>query len=261
VSSSGHLALVPRLLGWSHAELPPEARKTFDVALHAGSAPALALALRRVGLGDPRLLALSLFLPALAGLLFERSIERRLGGVRSVGGAQIVAGAALLVADSIAHKRPRRREATTPDALDHLAVGCAQAAALVPGVSRSGAALTVARLRGLPRDSAVALSLRAALPVTVAAGVLKAARARGRAGRVNGAARVSVPAELRVPLAAGAAAAAVSGLASLPLLPLLERPAFVRVLACYRVALGVAALLLHGRAGPRSHQGARCGGG
>ena len=68
----------------------------------------------------------------------------------------------------------------------------------MPGVSRSGAALTAARLRGLSRDAAAALALRAALPVTVGAGALKGARAAregvarraarpGRGGRRGGA--------------------------------------------------------------------------
>ena len=86
VSSSGHLALVPRLLGWDYADLPADARKTFEVALHAGSAPALALALRGGVVRDPHLQALTFLPPALIGLAFERPIERRLGGAALGGG-------------------------------------------------------------------------------------------------------------------------------------------------------------------------------
>jgi undecaprenyl-diphosphatase len=142
VSSSGHLALVPRLLGWEYAELPADARKTFEVALHAGSAPALAVALRGSLWDAPHLQALTVLPAAVVGLAFERQIEERLGGVRSVAIAQIAGGLALLAADLL----PQRRDSAT--ALDHLLVGCGQAAALIPGVSRSGAALTVALLRG-----------------------------------------------------------------------------------------------------------------
>ena len=46
VSSSGHVELVPWLLGWSYAELDGELRKAFEVALHAGTAAALLVALR-----------------------------------------------------------------------------------------------------------------------------------------------------------------------------------------------------------------------
>ena len=132
---------------------------------------------------------------------------------------------ALLFADLT----PERRRSA--GALDHLAVGLAQAAALAPGVSRFGAALSAARLRGLSRAAAVELSLRAALPVTVAAGALKGARM----------AQGDLPAELRPALAAGAAAALLSSFASLPLVSLLET-AQLRALACYRVALGITAL-------------------
>jgi undecaprenyl-diphosphatase len=107
-------------------------------------------------------------------------------------------------------------------------VGVAQALALVPGVSRSGAALTAARGRGLTRAAATSLALRAAVPVTAGAGVLKGARIL----------RQGVPAELRAPLAAGAAAALVSGLAAVPL----ARRTRWRGLAAYRIALGATTL-------------------
>jgi undecaprenyl-diphosphatase len=222
VSSSGHLALVPRLLGWDYADLPADARKTFEVALHAGSAPALALALRGEAVRDPHLQALTFIPPALIGLAFERPIERRLGGLRSVAIAQMLAGAALIAADL----RPERR--SEPSALDHLAVGVAQAAALVPGVSRSGAALTAARMRGLSRPAAASLSLRAALPVTVGAGLLKGVRA----------AREGVAPELRAAALVGAAAACLSALAALPL----ARGTRWREIGLYRIALGTVAL-------------------
>jgi undecaprenyl-diphosphatase len=218
VSSSGHLALVTRLLGWDYADLPPEARKAFEVALHVASVPALALALRGRGRGDLRLLPLTLLPPAVAGLALERPIERRLGGARSVAAAQVAAGIALWLAD----RRPERR--SSADVRDHLAVGLAQAAALVPGVSRSGAALTVARARGLSRDEAWGLALRAALPVTAGAGLLKGVRlVRERAPG---------------PSVVGAAAAFASSLAALPLAGTTR----LGVVAAYRVALGLGAL-------------------
>jgi undecaprenyl-diphosphatase len=233
VSSSGHLALVPRLLGWSYAELPADLRKSFEVALHAGSAPALLLAARGELRRDPQLLALTVVPPALAGLAFERAVQERWGGTRSVAIAQVAAGAALLMADA----SEGRRESAT--ALDHLAVGVAQAIALVPGVSRFGAALTAARLRGVSRAAAVRLSLRAAVPVTMAAGALKGVRMAAR------------PSPLPEGLTAGAAAALVSSLAALPLLDLLWRRHALRALACYRIALGVG-VLLHARRAPQA---------
>jgi undecaprenyl-diphosphatase len=216
VSSSGHVSLLPELLGW---ERPG---KTFEVALHAGSAPALLLSLRGERRDGLRLLVLTLAPPALAGLVFERPVEERLGGARSVGAAQVLAGAALFLADL----RPERRSRAT--AGDHLAVGLGQAVALVPGVSRYGAALTAARARGLSRRAAASVALRAAVPVTAGAGAVKGARIL----------REGVPADMRLPLGAGAAAALVSGLAALPL----ARRRRWRGLAAYRVALGLVAL-------------------
>jgi undecaprenyl-diphosphatase len=213
---------VPRLLGWDYALLPGDERKTFEVALHAGSAPALALALRGSLLRDVHLQALTVLPAAAVGLAFEHEIEERLGGVRCVAIAQIAGGLALLLADLM----PERR--FEPTAFDHLVVGLGQAAALVPGVSRSGAALTVARLRGLSRDASAGLALRAALPVTVGAGLLKGTRAFQ-----NG-----VPRSLRTPVAVGALAALGSALAALPL----TRGTRWRALSLYRVALGAAAL-------------------
>src|SRR6059058_5491987 len=79
VSSSGHTELVPWLMGWSYAELDGELRKAFEVALHAGTAAALLLALRdEVGetmTGFDRRAALvvgSFAPPAVVGLAFER---------------------------------------------------------------------------------------------------------------------------------------------------------------------------------------------
>jgi undecaprenyl-diphosphatase len=211
------VALLPHLLGW---ERPG---KTFEVALHAGSAPALLLALRGERPRDLQLLALTLAPPALAGLAFERLVEERLGGPRSVALAQIAAGAALLAAD----RMPERRR--VPGAADHAAVGVAQAVALVPGVSRYGAALTAARLRGLSREAAVGLALWAALPVTAAAGALRGARIL----------RDGVEPALRAPLAAGVTAALATSLAALPL----ARSTRWQGLAAYRIALGAAALV------------------
>jgi undecaprenyl-diphosphatase len=206
------------------------------VALHAGSAPALVLALGGDALRAPHLQALTVLPAAVAGLALERPIESRLGGVRSVAIAQIAGGAALLLADLV----PQRR--SEPTAADHLVVGIAQAAALIPGVSRSGAALTAARLRGLTRPAAARLALRAALPVTVGAGLLKGTRAIQ-----NG-----VPRELRLPAAAGAAAALASALAALPL----ARSTRWRAIAGYRIALGACALRVPlADAGDRTYPG------
>src|SRR5436305_12773465 len=78
ISSSAHTALIPALLGWSYARLDPELRKAFEVALHAGTAAALLIALRDEvgeavqGLDERRLVLLagSFLPPAVVGLVF-----------------------------------------------------------------------------------------------------------------------------------------------------------------------------------------------
>src|SRR3954449_13638510 len=93
VSSSGHVAALPWLLGWEHAQLEGARRKEVEVALHAGGAVALLAGLRRELLAlriDVAVLSLA---PAVAlAFAAERWIETRLGGPRSlaagpVGGA------------------------------------------------------------------------------------------------------------------------------------------------------------------------------
>jgi undecaprenyl-diphosphatase len=237
VSSSGHLVLVPELLGWPYARLDPELRKSFEVALHAGTAAALLWALRREvadvvrGMGPRRAAHVAAaFAPAaFAGLRWERPIERRLGSARSVAAAQIVAGTALWLAD----RGPARRRAEQATTFDHLCVGLGQAAALVPGVSRNGATLTAARLRRFRRRDANRISRRAALPVIVGATALKGVRLAKR----------GLPPGIALPFAVGAAAAFASTLACAPLVAAADRASSYAPFAAYRVALGAAALM------------------
>lgn len=239
VSSSGHLVLVPELIGSDYARLEPELRKSFEVALHAGTAAALLVVLRHevlevAGELDERRalrLLLTFLPPAVAALLFERPIERRLGSAHGVAWAQVAAGAAMLLAD----RRPAERHHGGANELDGLLIGIGQAAALWPGVSRNGATLTAARLRRFERSAANRLSRHAALPVILGATGLKGMRL----------ARRGVPPEIVRPFAAGAAAAFVSTLASARLVPWMDGRRSYRPFALYRIALGVASLRLN----------------
>jgi undecaprenyl-diphosphatase len=232
VSSSAHLVLVPELLSWPYSRLDPELRKAFEVALHAGTSVALLVFLRGElsqtarALDARHALAATLALgpPAAAGLLLEARIEREAGTPRRVAGTQILAGMALALSDL----RPATRAYADAGLLDHLLLGIAQATALVPGVSRNGATLTVARLRGLDRPAASALSRDAALPIIVSAAVLKSVRLRSR----------GLPGGLRARFVAGAGAAALSTLASRRLLAWAESASSLAALSAYRVAFG-----------------------
>ena len=213
ISSSAHTALIPRLAGWGYAEPDGDLRKSFEVALHTGGACALALAGRRELLGqlgslDRRrasVLALALAPPAIAGYTLREAIESRLGGPRSIAAGLVAGAAAMAFADARPGGGSRRCEDAGPR--DGLALGLAQAIALIPGVSRNGATLTAARARGFGRSGAHALSWGVALPVILGAGALEGRRLRGRAARRH------LPA-----FAAGSTAAFLSTLASAGLL-------------------------------------------
>jgi undecaprenyl-diphosphatase len=156
ISSSAHVALVPWLLGWDYGELEPEQRKEFEVALHAGTAAALLIMLRgevsdAFRNGWPRSLALlgvASAPAALAGYGLERQIEGRLGTPATIAAGLLGGGIALAWAD----RAPETRTSGDAGVADALWLGVAQACALVPGVSRSGA-VSGARTRCGWRDT------------------------------------------------------------------------------------------------------------
>lgn len=116
VSSSGHITLVPWLAGWPYEELDPELRKAFEVALHAGTAAALLIALRGE-VGDAArgfdrrrasLVLLSFLPPAVAGYTLERPIEQRMGTPRSIAVGLGLGSGAMALADALGPRDPGR---------------------------------------------------------------------------------------------------------------------------------------------------------
>ena len=238
ISSSGHTTLVPWLLGWPYAELDPELRKAFEVALHAGTAAALLVALRTeveeaVGDLDRRrvqLVALSVAPPAALALLLERPIERRLGTPATIAVGLLAGSALMALADRAGGQasggRPRG------GALDAVWLGLAQAAALIPGVSRNGATLAAARLRGFGRADANALSRHVALPIISAASALKGYRLLRR----------GMPPRALAPFVVGSGAAFASTLTSTWLIRQVERDRSLAPYAAYRTVLAAVVL-------------------
>ena len=236
VSSSAHIVLVPWLAGWDWEAVDPEVRKGFEVALHAGAAAALLVGQRRAILEELRafdgrralVLGLSFLPAAIVGYALERQIEQRLGGPRATAYGLLAGATAMLVGDS----RPQRRGRGDANAVDGLALGIAQAAALAPGVSRNGVTLAAARWRGFSRDQANLLSRTIALPIIVGATGLKGVRLTRR----------GVSPQLRRSLAVGLATSFVSTLASQRLIGLVERDRALWPYAAYRVGLAAAVL-------------------
>ncbi len=236
ISSSGHVALIPWLLGWDYDRLDGELRKSFEVALHAGTAAALLITLRAEvadaldGL-TPRsagLIALSFAPPALIGFALERQIEQYLGTPPTIA-AGLIGGAGVM---AWADRAPQTRSSQNARAVDALWLGVAQACALVPGVSRNGATLAAARLRRFTREDANRLSRHVALPVIAGATLLKTIRLGHR----------GLPAGTRCPFAAGAGASFVSTLGSTWLIKQVERDRSLLPYAAYRVALALIVL-------------------
>jgi undecaprenyl-diphosphatase len=208
ISSSAHTILIPWLTGWPYGELDPELRKSFEVALHAGTAAALLIDLRSIeahpGLRavleriaprrtvgattapsdfPPRqalLIALSFIPPAVVGFTFEQPLQRRLSGLPTIAAGLLLGAAAMALADARPPSGTRTLEQAS--AYDGLLLGLAQTFALVPGVSRSGAVLSAARARGFGREDSHTLARRTGLPVILGAGALKTGRLLQRGG-------------------------------------------------------------------------------
>jgi undecaprenyl-diphosphatase len=243
ISSSGHTELVPWLAGWEYTALDDELRKAFGVALHAGTAAALLIALRGdVGEAieglDARRLALlagSFLPPAATGYALERPIER-LVAPRAIALGLAAGAVAMAWADARGGAGRAREEAGLGDGF---LLGLAQACALVPGVSRNGATLTVARARGFGRADAAVLSQHVALPVITGAAVLKGVRL-ARRGLPPGAGRGfagGIAASFASTLAAARLGVGTAG----------GGPRTLAPYAAYRVALAAVVLSRDGR--------------
>jgi undecaprenyl-diphosphatase len=183
VSSSAHLILARALLGWDAAELG----LAFDVACHVGTlgavvayfrADLLGLAAAMPGLvrgprgpADAagrrlRLIAVGTVPVLVVGLLFAGAIEDTLR-TPWVTVVTLVAVAVLFLWVERTGRARRGEEAVTPAMA--FAIGAAQAAALVPGVSRSGATITTAMFLGIRREAAARFSFLLGVPAILAA--------------------------------------------------------------------------------------------
>lgn len=176
ISSTGHLILAGDLLDFND-----ERGKLFEIVIQSGAILAVVWEYRaRIagvlgGLGRERLanrLALNLgiaFLPlAVLGLLFKKAIEANLFKPVPVALAFIVGAFFILWAEKREHKiRVETVDDMSP--LDALKLGLAQAAALIPGTSRSGATIIGGLLFGLSRKAATEFSFFLAIPTLFAA--------------------------------------------------------------------------------------------
>lgn len=194
ISSSGHLIVIPWLLKW------PEHSLSFDVALHVGTLAAVLYAfagdwlrlvtsaargaLRGNPFAEPDgrllgLLAMASVPGAVAGLLLEKWADTTFRSPMLVAVTMAVMGIVLLLADrNVAVPGQGGGSVTGRDAghvsLGHAAlIGLAQAAAIVPGVSRSGVTISMGLFLGYRREDAARFSFLLATPITFGAALVK----------------------------------------------------------------------------------------
>ena len=166
----------------------------------------------------------------IAGLLLEEAAETGLRHPAMVAATLSVAGLLLLMAD---RNGIRSRSFDTITLKDALIIGCAQAMAIIPGVSRSGATITAGLFRHLDRQAAVRFSFLLSAPIIFGAGVHKLPEII-----TNGLLTEQVSA-----YAAGFVAASISGYLFIAFLMRFVKARSFAIFAYYRFGLSAVVLL------------------
>jgi undecaprenyl-diphosphatase len=258
VSSSGHLIIVRRLLGWN--ELSPAHELTFDVALHFGTLLSVLFYFRRTWFqivraalggkvvrfseadGDDQnltadeqreerlllwFLAIATIPGAIAGKLLEHSAEDYFREhIFLIAGALIVVALLMWWGEKVSQFT---KPLTRITFLDALIVGCAQATALIPGVSRSGSTITAGLFRNMTREAAVRFSFLLSTPLIAGAALLKAHELK----------KEGLPAGMHMPFLVGVMISAVVGYAAIAWLIRYLQSNSLKVFIVYRIVVGV----------------------
>ena len=249
ISSTGHLRIVPAFLGW---EDPGAA---FTAVTQLGTMAAVLLYFRadlmRIARAwlesmpdrpkrrelDARLgwyIVLGTVPIGVFGVLFKDQIETGARDLYVIGVALIVVGLIMSVAD---HVGTRERQIEQIETKDGFWVGMAQALALIPGVSRSGATITTGLFLGLDRAAAARFSFLLSVPAVVLAGLFELSSIiEGEEGEHVGAG----------PLVVATALAFVVGYASIAFLLRFLATHTLFIFVAYRIVLGVIVLALAG---------------
>lgn len=263
VSSSGHLIIVRRLLGWN--ELSPAHELTFDVALHFGTLLSVLFYFRRTwfqivraafggkvvrfseaGDSDVNLspdeqkeerlllwfLAIATIPGAIAGKLLERSAEDYFREhIFLIASALIVVGLLMWAGEKFSRMD---KPLTRISLVDALIVGCAQAAALVPGVSRSGSTITAGLFRNMTREAAVRFSFLLSTPIIAGAALLKAHELH----------KEGLPAGMHAPFLVGILVSAIVGYGAIAWLIRYLQTNSLKIFVVYRVVFGIIVIAL-----------------
>jgi undecaprenyl-diphosphatase len=243
ISSSGHLVIVPHVLGW------PDPGLVMDTMFHVGTLAAIVVffwrdlwqlagaaleSLRRRSLADPKArvawgLAVATVPGAVLGYLFEETFERLFGMPRAAA-AFLLGTAAMLVVSEYVGKR--NRPITALSWVDAILIGLAQTLAIAPGLSRSGSTIAAGMLLGFRREDAARFSFLLAVPIMVGTGAYQALKLAG-----GGAGTVAV-----TPVILGVLSAAIFGYLSIAGLLALVRRSSLVPFAVYCAVFGLLVL-------------------
>lgn len=234
ISSSGHLVLVPALLGWEEPDLATSAM------LHVGTLLAVIWYyrsdLRRL-VSDPlsdhsKLIWMLLFIgmipAAIVGLTLDGPIEIIFSEPEYVAIALVVTGLVLLLAMAFPPGDRRLDDGRIGDAV---VVGLAQALALIPGISRSGVTITAGLVQGLSRIEAARYAFLLGIPAIAGAGLIQGAELVDRGGFEPG-------------LLVGMAVAAITGYIAIDALIRLLGRMGLGPFAAYCIGFGALSLIL-----------------
>jgi undecaprenyl-diphosphatase len=247
ISSTAHLALAPWLLGWADPGL------TFDIALHVGTLIAILIyffrawlqiiaqaigirygeddALRR----NPGLLWLLVIgsIPiGVFGYIFGKQAETTWRSPFVIGTMMVVVGILMWLGERVGS---RKKDLSAVSFTDSLAIGAAQAIAIIPGTSRSGITITAGLFRNLDRPTAARFSFLLSVPAIGAA----AAKALLDLMKHGG-----IPHDMHTPFALGIVISAVSGLAVIALLLRFLQRHTLYFFIYYRIIFGIIVIAL-----------------
>jgi undecaprenyl-diphosphatase len=244
ISSSGHLRIVPAFMGTD------DPGAAFTAIIQLGTMAAVLLYFRRDlwnitrawlrswsdaearKTTDARIgwfIVLGTIPISVAGLAFADTIENEFRSLYLIGTTLIVFGFVMLLAERVSR---RDREIETLTASDGLLIGCAQALALVPGVSRSGATISAGLLLNFTRTDAARYSFLLSVPAVVLSGLFEMRHLGDGEGAPIGATVIAT------------ALAFVSGYASIAFLLRWLAAHSISVFVSYRFVLAAAVIVL-----------------
>ncbi len=250
ISSTAHLALVPRLFGWTNPELNS---LDFDIALHLGTLAAVVVYFFRdwvqlagQGFGlkigrDPAiarnrnllwLLAAATIPVGVFGYLFKDQAEGAWRNSFVIGTMLIVVGIVMYLAERASHFKKDLGEVSFADSM---LIGLSQALAIVPGVSRSGITISTGLFRNLDRHAAARFSFLLSTPALTAA-ALKAFMDVHKAGGLSP--------DMRMPFLVGVAVSAVTGWIVIAFFLRFLRTHTLRFFVYYRIIFGIIVIAL-----------------